>query len=419
MDRVIFHIDINHCYAQIEEMLYPELRNVAMAVGGHEETRHGIILTKNDIAKKYGVKTAESLREAKAKCPHLLIIPPHYDEYIYYTNKVKEIYYEYSDHVESFGLDEAWIDYTDSMSLFGDPINIAKEIQQRVYEEIGLSTSVGISWNKTFAKLGSDMHKPFGFTHITKENYQQLVWPLPVSDLLYVGPATTKKLYARGILTIGDLAQYDPDYLQKAMGVAGRMIHAFANGEDPSVVEETGWNPTIKSCGNSMTMVHDVSSLEELKPVCYMLCESVASRLKEAGMEGNKISVTMRTSGLNWFGWEHTYDNKTNVSSEILHYMMLEMEKYDFELPLRSIGVSVGNLSFTSFYQASLFLDAEDHEKDRNIDIAMDKIRDKFGFYAIRRACTLIDRPLTEFNVKDEHEGFHPVGYFRGRKMTI
>lgn len=419
MDRVIFHIDINHCYAQIEEMLYPKLREVPMAVGGHEETRHGIILTKNDKAKKYNIKTGESLREAKEKCPDLLIIPPHYDEYIYYTSLVKEIYHEYSDHVESFGLDEAWIDYTDSISLFGNPIKVAKEIQKRVYEEIGLSVSVGVSWNKTFAKLGSDMEKPFGFTVITKENYQDLVWPLDVSDLLYVGPATTKKLHRRGILTIGDLALYNPDYLEKEMGVVGRMIHAFANGEDPSIVEESEYEPIIKSCGNSMTMVHDVDNWEELKPVYYMLCESVASRLKDAGMVGNKVSVTMRTCGLNWFGWEHKFDRKTNVSSEILHYVEILMKEYDFSTPLRSIGVSVGNLSFSSTYQTSLFEDVNQHEKDRDIDIAMDLVRDKFGFYSIRRACTLMDKPLTEFDVKHEHEGFHPIGYFRGRKMTL
>ena len=156
-DRIIFHSDINHCYAQIEEMKYPELREIPMAVGGHEEKRHGIILAKNDLAKKYKIKTGESLREAKKKCPDLLIIPPSYDDYIYYTDEVKKIYQDYSDHVESFGLDEAWIDYTDSQNLFGDPKTIATKIQQRVRKEIGLDVSIGVSWNKVFAKLGSDM----------------------------------------------------------------------------------------------------------------------------------------------------------------------------------------------------------------------------------------------------------------------
>lgn len=420
MNRTIFHIDINHCYAQIEEMQHPELRNIPMAVGGHEETRHGIILTKNDEAKKYHIKTGESLRDAKKKCPDLLIIPPSYDKYIYYTDLVKEIYHEYSDHVESFGLDEAWIDYTDSERLFGDPILCAERIQERVEKEIGLTVSVGVSWNKVFAKLGSDMHKPKGFTVITKQNYKDVVWPLPAGDLLYVGPATQKKLYARGILTIGDLAEYPSEYLKKEMGIAGMTIHAFANGNDQSIVQETNWSPAPKSIGNSITMIHDVSSLEELKPVLYMLCESVASRMKEAGMEGDKVSVSMRTAGLDWIGWEHKFERKTNISTEIFHDVMRLMEAYDFSSPLRAIGVTVGNLSFEAgTYQTSLFEDFSKHEKDRNTDIALDIIRERFGFTSIRRACTLSDTGLTDFNVKEEHEGFHPVGYFRGRKMSF
>ena len=228
-DRVIFHIDINHCYAQIEEMKYPALRDVPMAVGGHEETRHGIILAKNDLAKKYGIKTGESLREAREKCEDLLIIPPSYDDYIYYTGEVKKIYRRYSDHVESFGLDEAWIDYTDFAKLFGDPENIVRKIQTEVKREIGLDVSAGLSWNKIFAKLGSDRKKPDGPAVITRDNYQETVWPLPASDLLYVGPATTRKRLARGIHTIGELAVYPQKYLKKAMGAAGVMISVFAN----------------------------------------------------------------------------------------------------------------------------------------------------------------------------------------------
>ena len=300
-DRVIFHIDINHCYAQIEEMKYPELRKVPMAVGGHEEKRQGIILAKNDLAKKAGVTTGESLREARQACEDLLIIPPSYDDYIFYTQAVKQIYREYTSHVESFGLDEAWLDYTDSQRLFGDPVKIAKEIQQRVLEEIGLTVSVGVSWNKIFAKLGSDMKKPSGMTVITRENYQDLVWPLPASDLLYVGWATARKLHDRGIYTIGDLAGYPVRLLKKAMGTAGELISVFANGNDRSPVQETFYEAPPKSVGNSMTLIHDVASLEELRPAAYVIAEAVASRLKDAGMAGNVITVSMRSSGLDWY----------------------------------------------------------------------------------------------------------------------
>ena len=417
--RWIFHIDINHCYAQIEEMRYPKLREVPMAVGGHEEKRHGIILTKNDMAKKYGVRTGESLREAKEKCPDLLIIPPDYKAYIYYTGQVKKIFYEYSDHVESFGMDEAWIDYTDSMKLFGDPVRTAKEIQKRVLEEIGLTVSVGVSWNKVFAKLGSDMKKPYGFTVITPENYRDLVWPLPVGDLLYVGPATQRKLHERGILTIGDLARYPVEHLKKAMGVSGEMIHAFANGRDPSPVMETDYQSPVKSVGNSMTMIHDVDSMEELKPVLYVLSEAVASRLRDHDMEGDVIRISLRTSGLDWQGCEKKVDRKTSVSTDIMCQVERMFSLYDFSIPLRAVGISIADLSPAgSTRQISLFEDEEKHEKARKADIAMDEIRNRYGFYAVRRACTMLDRPLTEFNVKEDHT-VHPVGYFQGRKMTL
>ena len=184
MDRVIFHADINHCYAQIEEMKFPKLREVPMAVGGHEESRHGIILAKNDLAKKFNIKTGESLRDARRKCKDLLIIPPHYEDYIYYTEQVKEIYREYTDKVESFGLDEAWCDYSESVRLFGDGLKMASTIQKRVLEEVGLTISIGVSYNKIFAKLGSDMIKPSGLVSITRANFKEVVWPLPVGDLL-------------------------------------------------------------------------------------------------------------------------------------------------------------------------------------------------------------------------------------------
>lgn len=418
MDNVIFHIDINHCYAQIEEMLYPELRKVPMAVGGHEETRHGIILTKNDMAKRYGIKTAESLRDAKKKCPNLLIIPPDYEKYIYYTTEVKKIYYEYSDCVESFGLDEAWIDFTHSQQLFGDPISVAKKIQRRVFDELGLTVSVGVSWNKTFAKFGSDLLKPYGFTVITKDNYKDIVWPRDVSELLYVGPATSAKLYQEHIFTIGDLANCPVEKLQKKLGVLGGTIWMFANGMDPSPVQEIGWEPVPKSIGNSITMVHDVDNLRDLKPVYFCLAESVASRLKEAGLHGNRVSVSIRNSDMENYSWQHKFDTKTNVSIEILHYAMTLMREYEFDVPLRAIGLSVGNLSpDENIEQMSLFDDPYAHEKEKKLDIVMDQIREKYGFYSVRRTCTLQDAPLTEFNVKKEHAGFHPVGYFRGRKM--
>lgn len=417
-DRIIFHFDINHCYAQIEEMKYPALREIPMAVGGHEEKRHGIILAKNDPAKKYGILTGESLREARQKCPDLLILPPSYDDYIYYTGLVKSVYRRFSDHVESFGLDEAWVDYTDSAGLFGDPLKAAETIMRLVREELGLEVSAGISWNKIFAKLGSDMKLKNTPALITRENYRDLVWPLPAKDLLYVGPATKRKLEQRGIHTIGELACYPRRFLKKAMGAAGEMISVFANGGDSSPVAETGYRPPVKSVGNSMTMIHDVGSIGELKPVMLVLCEAVASRLKDHGMEGDVISVSARSSGLDWNGCERKIPLKTDVSTVILETALeLIGQIYDFENPMRAVGVSVSGLRpASSLRQLSLFRDEEAYDSARAVDIVMDQIRARYGFDAVQKACTAVDRPLTQFNVKEDHT-VHPTGYFQGRKM--
>ncbi len=417
-DKVIFHIDINHCYAQIEEMKQPHLRDVPMAVGGHEEKRHGIILAKNDLAKAAHVMTGESLREAKEKCPDLLIIPPSYDDYIYYTGLVKDIYRQYSDHVEPFGLDEAWIDYTDSRKLYGEPVKTARLIQDRVEKEIGLTVSVGVSWNKAFAKLGSDMKKPRGMTVITRDNYQKLVWPLPAQDLLYVGPATIRKLHARGIMTIGDLAQYPAGVLHHDLGIAGDMIQLFARGEDPSPVAENGASAPIKSVGNSMTLVHDVKSFEEVKPVFWMLCEAVASRARDAGMEGSTVYVSLRSTDLAWAGRQMKLERPTDVSDEIMTAVELLVHMMWHEtVPLRAAGVALGSLKeASSFRQLSLFEDAERFEAARRCDLAMDEIRNTYGFDSVRRLCTLNDKKLTDFNVKADHT-VHPIGCFQGRKM--
>lgn len=419
MERAILHIDINHCYAQIEEMKFPQLRDVPMAVGGHEETRHGIILAKNDIAKTYGIQTGETLRDALDKCEDLLIIPPHYKEYIYYTNAVKDIYRRYSDRVESFGLDEAWIDITSSLTFFKlTPYEMAKKIQREVLEEIGLTVSVGVSYNKVFAKLGSDMKKPLGLTCITKDNFKEVVWPLPVSDLLYVGYATTKKLHNRGIFTIGDLANYNVEYLKKAMGVHGEAIHAFANGREDGEVGGLTTNNDIKSIGNSITLIHDVYTCHEVFPVLCVLCESIASRLRDANKKANVISVVYRTKSLQSYRKQMRLNMDSDVSSDLLKASRSLLESmWDEEEPIRSIGVSTSSLlEGKEFYQVSLF-EGDAYEKERKIDLAMDYIRNKYGFSAICKTVVKVDEELCNFNPKEDHT-IHPVGYFQGRSMV-
>lgn len=411
-ERAILHIDINSCYAQIEEMLIPALKCIPMAVGGHEEDRHGIILAKNNIAKKYNIKTGETLREASKKCVDLLIIHPHYDTYMYYTSKVKDIYREYTNCVESFGLDEAWLDVSAS-KIFGSPFAIAKEIQQRVWDEIGLTVSVGVSYNKIFAKLASDMIKPSGLVQIHKENIEDIVWPLPVEDLLYVGRATQKKLNSWGVYTIGELAKMDLQSIRKKLGKMGEIIWGFANGLDTSDVALSEHFVQIKSCGNSITTCRDITTREDAKLIFFVLAESVASRLKESGLKGNALSISIRDIKLKSFTRQKKLDQATNIC-EIMMQSIMELlnNNCEFDIPLRSIGVSVSQLvPDLPDIQLSLFEDTLKQNNSKRVDTVMDEIRGKFGYNSIKRCALLIDKELTDFNPKGDHT-IHPVGYF-------
>lgn len=411
-ERVILHCDINHCYAQIEEMKFPQLRNVPMAVGGHEESRHGIILAKNLLAKKFKIKTGETLRDAKRKCPELVIVHPNYDDYLYYTEKVKDIYREYTDKVESFGLDEAWVDLSSS-SIFGSGEEVAKIIQKRVLEEIGLTISIGVSFNKVFAKLGSDLIKPSGLVVITRENYKETVWPLPVEDLFYVGKATKRKLEVMNINTIGELANTGVEVLRKRFGKMGEVLWGFANGYDLSNVTHIDYQREIKSVGNSVTAIRDIINYEDAKIVFYVLSESVASRLKESGLKGYVVSISLRNNKLEWFTRQQKRDIPTNISKEIMETTLeLLKNNYDFSIPLRSIGVSVSMLVPDDYpSQMSLFINEEERDKAKRIDETLDKIRNRFGHYSIHRACVLLDSKLTGFSPKEDHI-IHPVSYF-------
>lgn len=411
--KMILHCDINHCYAQIEEMKFPDLRNVPMAVGGDSKKRHGIILAKNDLAKKYKIKTGETIFEALQKCPELLIIPPHYEEYIYYTEKVKEIYYRYSDKVESFGLDEAWIDVTNSFLLFKNGREIAEEIQRKVFEEIGLTISIGISFNKIFAKFGSDLIKPNGIVEITPENFKEKVWPCPVEDLIYVGKATKRKLNFLLIETVGDLAKCEVQVLKKELGKMGEIIWQFANGKDEAEVITTDFKDRIKSVGNSTTMPKDVTNKQEAKIVLNVLCESVAARLKEKHLQGRVISLSVRNQDMFSFIRQKKLSFSTNLVSEILDVsMQLLVENVTFENPIRSFGVSVSGLeSEFEFIQFDLFQSQEKRWKQKKMDLTIDQIRDKYGYYKIKKCNMLLDETLSGFNPKKENV-IHPIGYF-------
>lgn len=409
--RVVLHCDINHCYAQIEEMKVPELRKVPMAVGGHETTRHGIILAKNDLAKEYHIKTGESLREAYAKCPQLVVIPPNYDDYLYYSEKVKDIYREYTDRVESFGLDEAWIDVSASSKIYGSGEAIAREIKQKVYEQLGLTISVGVSFNKVFAKLGSDMIKPDGLVVIDEENYQQLVWPLPVEELIYIGRATKRKLNEFGIKTIGDLAVFRADLIESRMGKVGVMIHEFANGIDDKSVAFTGYQDEAKSVGNGITAIRDMRSLKDVELVFRVLAESVASRLRDMGVEGQVVTIGLRDNELHGLSRQRKLAEPTCLADEILAMaMQLTRKHYSFILPLRSISLTMSDLQKPAAVEQLSFFTDHGKIKQRVLDETVDAIRSRYGFTKIKRCSMLLDDELTNFNPKADHIIF-PVSF--------
>lgn len=414
MDRTIFHIDMNSCYASIECLHQPAIRDKPVAVGGDVEARHGIILAKNQHAKKYGIKTGEALWQAKQKCPELVIVPPHYDLYLRFSRLAREIYSDYSDQIEPFGLDEAWVDVTGTSKLDNGKEALANEIRERVKFELGITVSIGVSFNKIFAKLGSDYKKPDAVTVFNREDFKERVWPLPVSDLLYVGPATTRKLKNYGIYTIGQLAQTPLEYLQTWFGKWGDVLSCFSNGWDTTPVARVGDEAIIKSVGNSTTTPRDLTCDEDASIVYWMLAESIAERMRDDGFLCKTVQISLRDNELQGFERQMKLRTPTCLASELhASAMQLLRANYDWHKPLRSIGIRGADLiPDSSPFQINLFEDEEKREKLERLEYMMDDIRRRFGHYAIGRAATMADKTLTTINPKEDHI-IHPVGYFK------
>ena len=303
MPRSILHVDMNCFYASVEQHRNPALRGIPIAVAGDPERRNGIILAKSPEAKAAGVKTGEAIWEARCKCPDITIVPPDYRSYMRYSRLARMIYYDYTNRVEPFGLDESWLDITGSLGLFGgSEMLVAQEISERVKAELGLTVSVGVSWNKVFAKFGSDEDRGDGIVRITPENYRDAVWPYPARDLIYVGPATSRKLAELGINTIGELAQAPERMLLRRLGKMGALVRLFANGLDASPVKvmdpsQADVEREVKSIGNGLTAPHDIVDAASAKALLYLLAESVAQRLRECRMRCRVVSVSMRDAG--------------------------------------------------------------------------------------------------------------------------
>ena len=402
-------------YASVEMQRHPELRDKPLAVCGSQEDRHGIVLTANYIAKPRGVKTGMAIWQARQCCPNLVVLPPDMAEYIRISKMAREIYEDYTDQVEPFGLDESWLDVTGSVGLFGSPMTIAKEISNRIKFELGITASIGVSDNKITAKLGSDYKKPDAIIRIEADNYKEIVYPLPVSDLLYVGPATTRKLYSIGVSTIGQLAECPVDILTHKLGKMGAVLHMFANGRDVSPVQKSDHIPNIKSVGNSATTPRDLVNDEDVHLMLYLLAESVASRMRELVSRCTVVEVYVRDIDLNSFCRQRKLQNPTCSSSEIAQVAFeLFRASYRWEKPVRSIGVrGAGLVEMDSCLQLSMFQDDKKRDKWERIDATVDKLRERYGYMSVQRALMMTDPLLGKINPKDDHT-VHPVGYFAG-----
>ena len=408
MKRCVLHIDCNKFYASVECLYRPELRNKPMAVGGDPENRHGIILTKNEIASKYGLIVGEPLWKARQKCPDLVVVPPNYPLYLRFSALARKIYEDYSEFIEPFGLDECWLDVTGSEKSGEE---IAHEIRKRVKSQLGITVSVGVSFNKVFAKLGSDYKKPDAVTVIDESNYKDIAWSLPCGDLLMVGRSAQKKLNAYGINTIGDLADTDVAVLKSLFGKNGEMLHSFANGTECSPVRHKDEISDVKSVGNSTTAPRDLVNEEDVKTVFRVLCESVSTRLREKGLKGRVVTIYVRDKDLSSFSRQMKIPANTDISTEIFYYAMkLFCTNYFWNKPIRSLGVSVSDFDVT-YEQFDFEKTVENREKQERLETAVDSLRRRFGNYCIGRACQLKDTELSKFNPHEEHI-IHPVGFF-------
>lgn len=411
--RTILHSDMNNCYASIELLHRPELRGRPLAVGGDPEARHGIVLAKDLIAKKAGVKTGMALWQAREVCPDVVFVPPRMDLYLRFSRRIRDIYAEYTDKQEAFGIDESWLDVTESVTSSKDGYLIAEEIRRRAKEELGVTVSVGVSWNKIFAKFGSDYKKPDAVTVIDKDNYKDIVWTSPVGDILYVGRSNARRLNDIGIMTIGQLASADRNYLKESMGKMGLILSAFARGEDQTPVSAEGYSAPIKSIGNSTTTPRDLKTNEDVKIVTYLLAESVSARLRENNFKCRVVEISVRDNNLYTFTRQMRTESPTNITSEIASYAMkLFTGSYDWSKPIRSVGVRGVDLVDASIpIQLNMFLNQEERDKQHKIDLAIDNLRGRFGFYSVQRGMMYLDRSLSKLNAREDHVT-HPRGYF-------
>ena len=384
-DRVILHADCNSYFASVESIDHPEYKLVPMAVCGDPELRHGIILAKNELAKAYHIQTAETIYSAKKKCPDLLLVPAHHEKYIAVCERINAIYDGYTDLVERFSIDESFLDVTGSCHLFGSGREIADMLRRRIREEVGVTVSVGVSFNKTFAKMGSDYKKPDATTVISRDNYRELLWPLPIGELLFVGKSGAAVLRDHGILTIGDLAEADPRSLSAFLGKMGLHLQKSARGEDLSPVLPTGYEEQPKSISHNVTFDHDLVDPSEIVAGLTLISDQVGTRLRRKKLFASVVQIQIKDTSLKVTNRQKKLDEFT-CSTRLIRDTAVGLlrENWPAGKPIRMLSVGVTGLSLDGAQQLSMFTDTAAADRARRLDDAVDSIRSKFGKEAVR-----------------------------------
>ncbi len=402
------HVDCNKFYASVECSRRPELRDKPVAVCGNEASRHGIVLTKNEIAAQYGLTTGEPLWSARQKCPHLVVVPPDFPTYARYSAMVRDILQDYSERIEPFGLDEAWVELT---GQHDDAEKIAHAIRRRIKEELGITVSIGVSFNKTFAKLGSDYKKPDAVTVFSRENFRELVWPLPAGDLLYVGQATKKKLAERYIFTIGDIANTAPALLRSILGKWGGMLYVMANGLDNQPIVPAEQTSAAQSISNSVTTPRDLVNNHEVKAVITKLAESVGRRLREQHFIGRTVEIQLRDNTLATRSHRITLDYYLQSTKDIADEAFKLFEKsYHWAKPLRTVSVGISTLEAEDTPCQLDLLNSTVRERHEKLDRTVDALKSRFGDNCVWRAIVLEEPDLASTSPYETHT-VHPIGF--------
>ena len=388
-DRVILHCDCNNYFASVELLEHPELRDKPVAVAGDPEGRHGIILAKNNVAKRFGVQTAETLWQARQKCPGLILLPPHHDKYEEMNRRVNAIYLDVTDQVEAFSIDESWLDVTGSRRLFGDGVTIADMLRRRIRQELGITISVGVSDNKTWAKMGSDYKKPDATTLITRKNVQDILYPLPVGELLFVGRAAAETLTRHGITTIGSLARCEKELLIRYLGKQGESYWNMANGLDDSPVRRWGESEPVKSIGNSTTYAHDLVGWEEFRAGLMPLCDSVGARLRAQGLKCRTVTVQIKDPNLKVISRQKTLPMPTNLTKQLFQESCAILAQcWPEHSPIRLLSVTASSLTDKDDdapAQLSFFEEVTpDDPRQAALEAAVDKLRGRFGKASVK-----------------------------------